>query len=199
MKPRPAHVRLVTPPASGEVPAPAPDSPPPRPAQLGTTEDLAALYRAYASYVAKIAIRILGRDDELEDLVQDTFVSALRGLRSVREPQAIKGWLATITVRLATRRLRARRIRRALLLDHDVLDYAPICAPSATEEERAQIARVYRVLDSLPAADRVAWALRYVQGEPLHRIPELCACSLSTAQRRLARAQAAIEKELAHG
>lgn len=197
MKPRPAHVRLVTPPAPGEATghAPAPE----RPAQLGTGEDLDALYRAYASYVAAIAVRILGRDGELEDLVQDTFVSALRGLRGLREPLAIKGWLAKIAVRLATRRLRARRIRRALHLEHDVLDYAPICAPSASEEQRAMIARVYVVLDGLPTGERVAWVLRYVQGEPLHRIPELCACSLSTAQRRLARAQAAIEKELGHG
>src|SRR5688500_3760821 len=191
MKPRPTHVRLVTEPAPA--PAPASDAAPARPAQLGGADDLDVLYRAYASYVAAIAARILGRDGELEDLVQDTFVSALRGLRSVREPLAIKGWLAKIAVRLATRRLRARRIRRALHLEHDVLDYTPICAPSASEEERAAVARVYRVLDALPAAERVAWVLRYVQGEPLHRIPELCACSLSTAQRRLARAQAAIE------
>ena len=66
----------------------------------------------------------------------------------------------------------------------------------ASPEQRALIAKVYRVLDRLPAAERVAWVLRHVQGEPLQRIPELCECSLSTAQRRLARAQAAIEQEL---
>jgi RNA polymerase sigma-70 factor, ECF subfamily len=197
MRPRPAHVRLVTAPPSGEQRQPA--APSERPPQLGSADDLAVLYRAYAPYVAAIAVRILGRDCELDDLVQDTFVNALRGLRSVREPLAIKGWLATIAVRLATRRLRARRLRRALHLEQDVLDYESICAPSASDEERALVAKVYRVLDGLPAADRVAWVLRNVQGEPLHRLPELCACSLSTAQRRLARAQAAIEKELDHG
>ncbi len=195
MNPRPAHVRLVTSRESDPALQPAPE----RPAQPGTATDLDALYRAYAPYVAAIAIRILGRDGELDDLVQDTFVNALRGLRGLREPLAIKGWLAKIAVRLATRRLRARRIRRALHLERDVLDYEPACAPVASDEERAMLARVYRVLDGLAAAERVAWVLRYVQGEPLHRIPELCACSLSTAQRRLARAQAAIEKELSHG
>jgi RNA polymerase sigma-70 factor (ECF subfamily) len=195
MKPRLAHVRLVT----SREPDPALERAPERPAQLGTAADLDALYRTYAPYVAAIAVRIMGRDGELDDLVQDTFVNALRGLRGLREPLAIKGWLAKIAVRLATRRLRARRIRRALLLERDVLDYDPPCAPAASDEERAMVARVYRVLDGLPAAERVAWVLRYVQDEPLHRIPELCACSLSTAQRRLARAQAAIEKELSHG
>jgi RNA polymerase sigma-70 factor (ECF subfamily) len=192
MPPRPNHVRLVTPPAAGTAVEEQPRTSPPS----GSVNDLDALYRAYAPYVGAIAARMLGRDHEVDDLVQDTFVSAVRGLAGLREPLAIKGWLAKITVRLATRRLRARSIRRALHLDRDVLDYEPICAPSASDEQRAQIAKIYRVLDRLPANERVAWVLRYVEGEPLHRIPELCACSLSTAQRRLARAQAALEKEL---
>jgi RNA polymerase sigma-70 factor (ECF subfamily) len=195
MSPRPAHVRLVNPLTSA---ANALGRPPEEPVLSGQ-EDLAALYRAYAPYVAAIAARILGRDHEVDDLVQDAFINALRGLRGLREPLAVKGWLAKITVRLATRRLRARRVRRALHLDHDVLDYESICAPAASDEERVLIAKVYSVLDRLPADERVAWVLRYVQGEPLHRIPELCACSLSTAQRRLARAQAALEKELPRG
>jgi RNA polymerase sigma-70 factor (ECF subfamily) len=193
MPPRPLHVRLVTAAKGASVPPGA------QPALPGGHEDIATLYRAYAPYVAAIAIRILGRDHEIDDLVQDAFINALRGLRELREPLAVKGWLAKITVRLASRRLRARRIRRALHLERDELDYDAICAPSASDEERALIAQVYRVLDRLPADERIAWVLRHVQGEPLHRIPELCACSLSTAQRRLARAQAALDKELQRG
>lgn len=178
-----------------EQPAPASEPPP-------ESTDLDALYLRYAPYVAAIAARILGRDDELDDLVQDTFVNALRGLRGLREPQAVKGWLATIAVRLAMRRVRVRRLRRALHLDRDVLDYEALCVGDASAEQRASVARVYRALDHLPAAERVAWVLRHVQGEPLHALPALCGCSLSTAQRRLARAQvaldAALEAELSH-
>jgi RNA polymerase sigma-70 factor (ECF subfamily) len=162
------------------------------------TGDFDALYRRYAPYVAAIAARILGREPELDDLVQDAFVNALRGLQDLREPAAIKGWLAKITVRLATRRLRQLRLRRALHLSRDVADDELMVAHEASPEQRALVARVYRVLDRLPAAERVVWVLRHVQGEPLHDIPELCECSLSTVQRRLARAQAALELELGH-
>jgi RNA polymerase sigma-70 factor (ECF subfamily) len=178
-------------------PAGAPSEPPPSllPADPG---DFDALYRRYAPYVAAIAARIMGRDHELDDLVQDAFVNALRGLQGLREPAAIKGWLAKITVRLATRRLRQLRLRRALHLSRDVADDETIVAVGADADQRALIAKVYRVLDRLPAAERVVWVLRHVQGEPLLRIPELCDCSLSTVQRRLARAQAVLEMELAH-
>jgi RNA polymerase sigma-70 factor (ECF subfamily) len=199
MKSRPMHMRLVrTPEGPPQGPSDAPRQPAPQ-EEAVPTHDLDALYRAYAPYVAAIAVRILGRDHEVDDLVQDAFVNALRGLAGLREPAAVKGWLARITVRLATRRLRARGLRRFLHIDRDVYDSELACAPAATAEERALIAEVYRLLDRLPAADRVAWVLRHVQGEPLHRIPELCACSLSTAQRRLTRAQSAIDKELGHG
>jgi RNA polymerase sigma-70 factor (ECF subfamily) len=188
---RSAHLRLVTSPNHAVDESAQPElAPDPR--------DFDALYRRYAPYVAAIAARIMGRDSELDDLVQDAFLNALRGLRGLREPAAIKGWLAKITVRLATRRLRQLKLRRALHLARDVADDETIFAPGASAEQRALIVRVYRVLEGLPAAERVAWVLRHVQGEPLQRIPELCECSLSTAQRRLARAQAALERELVH-
>jgi RNA polymerase sigma-70 factor (ECF subfamily) len=187
------HLRLVP-----IVPRTAQGPAEPEAAEAPDVSDFDGLYRRYAPYVATIAARILGRDHELDDLVQDTFVNALRGLSGLRDPAAIKGWLARITVRLATRRLRRQRLRRALHLFGDDFDPSAIPAPAATEEQRAAIAKVYRALDALPAVERVAWVLRHVQGEPLHRLPELCGCSLSTAQRRLSRAQDAIEKELAH-
>jgi RNA polymerase sigma-70 factor, ECF subfamily len=183
LKPRIVHLRVLGPDAYSEV----------------NTEEAAdpdALYRRYAPYVAAIGLRMLGRDGELDDLVQDTFVIALGAITDLRDPAAIKAWLARITVRLAIRRLRHRRWRSLLHLDRDVSDYEALAAPQATPEQRALVARIYRILDTLPAADRAAWVLRHVEGEQLQRIPDLCGCSLSTAQRRLRRAQAVVEKGL---
>ena len=192
MSPPSAHLRLVARPhPTAAVPAGDPD------VQVDP-RDFDALYRRYAPYVAAIAARILGRDHELDDLVQDAFVNALRGLRDLREPAAVKGWLAKITVRLATRRVRQLKLRRYLHLTREVADDELIVARGASPEQRALVERVYRALDRLPAAERVVWVLRHVQGEPLQRIPELCECSLSTVQRRLLRAQTALEQELAH-
>ena len=73
-------------------------------APLATTmEDparhLEAAFRRYSRYVAAVALRLLGRDDEVDDVVQEVFLAALRGLERLREPEAVKGWLATVTVR----------------------------------------------------------------------------------------------------
>ncbi len=160
--------------------------------------DLDELFRRYAPYVASIGYRLLGRDDEVDDLVQDVFLAAHRGLGRLRNREAVKGWLATVSVRLARRRLRARRVRSFLHLDATP-DYMEVADGSASPEDRALLARIYQVLDGIPANDRVAWSLRHVQGEKLERVAELCQCSLATAKRRIKAAQVAIEREVSHG
>jgi RNA polymerase sigma-70 factor, ECF subfamily len=180
--PRPA-LRLVGGADQGaEVPAREPD---PR--------DFDAVFRRYSPYVARIALRLLGNDAEVDDLVQDVFIEAHHGLGSLREPGALGGWLARICVRRATRRLRRRRLLALLSLDGVAERDLPFDA-SASPEERAEVVRLYRRLDKLPANERVAWLLRHVEGESLEDMVRLCACSKSTVQRRLRSAETRLQE-----
>ena len=143
-----------------------------------------SLFRRYSPYVASIGLRLLGRDDELDDLVQDVFLEAHRGLLQIRDAGSVKGWLARICVRRAVRRLRRRRLRAFLSLD--TLAHDPhLVAPGASPEARAEVTRLYAKLERVPALDRAIWVLRYLEGEALGDIAALCGCSKSTVQRRL--------------
>lgn len=159
--------------------------------------DLTALYRRFAPYVAAIATRLLGRDEEVDDLVQDVFLQAFRNLAQLRDARAVRGWLATVAVRLSVRRLRKRRLREAWLPGR--ANYEQLASTEASPEQRALLAKIYAVLDTLPARTRVIWLLRHVMGEPLHAIVELTACSQSTVQRKLRDAEARLAKELKDG
>lgn len=161
-------------------------------AAVGEAE-VAELFRRYAPYVATIGLRLLGRDDELDDLVQDVFIEAHRGLHSLRTPDAIKGWLARITVRRATRRLRARRLRSFFSLEELPPD-ARLIDDAATPEEKALVASTYRLVERLPVRQRVVWVLKHIQGETLDAIAELCGISKTTVQRRLRGAEEALEE-----
>jgi RNA polymerase sigma-70 factor (ECF subfamily) len=160
--------------------------------------DLDALFRRYASYVAAIAHRLLGRDDDVDDTVQEVFLAAVRGLGAIRDPGAVKAWLARIAVRVARRKLQKRRLRAFFGLD-DPAVYGSITDPSASPEQKALLARVYRVLDGVPANERVAWVLRHVEGEPLESVAALSGCSLATAKRRIAAAARTIEEAFSDG
>jgi RNA polymerase sigma-70 factor (ECF subfamily) len=158
--------------------------------------DFESLFRSYARYVAGVAFRILGRDGDLDDVVQDVFVRAIKGLKRCDHPAELKSWLATVTVRVASRRLRQRRLRQWLSLD-DAPNYENVAGPQASGEERLFLQRVFTVLDDLPVSARVAWVLRYLEGEPLEVVARQCDCSLATAKRRIAHAQAEIERRVA--
>jgi RNA polymerase sigma-70 factor (ECF subfamily) len=161
------------------------------PARAEQPPALAELFRRYARYVATVGFKLLGRDDELDDLVQDVFIEAHRGLHQLRDLDAAKGWLARITVRRAVRRLRRQRLRAFFSLEA-LANQAPVVDAAASPEERAHIASTYRLLDALPVPQRVVWLLRHVEGETLDSIAVLCGCSKATVQRRLRAAQQAL-------
>src|SRR5690606_41700096 len=76
-----------------------------------------ALFERFAPYVARIGLRLLGRESDVDDLIQEVFLAAFRQRHQVREPQAFKSWLAIIAVRTARRQLRRRRMRAFVGLD----------------------------------------------------------------------------------
>jgi RNA polymerase sigma-70 factor (ECF subfamily) len=152
-------------------------------------------FRKYSPYVAAVAMRLLGRDDDVDDVVQDVFLSAVKGLSQLRDPDAIKGWLATVTVRVARRKLRTRRVRSFLGFDQ-VPSYEEVASPGASPEHKAMLARVYAALDGLPVEQRIAWVLRFVEGEQLEDVARLTSCSLATAKRRISAAHQEMERIL---
>ncbi len=66
-------------------PAPSPSPSPPSPTPDRGELSLEVLYEAYAPYVGAVASRLLGRAAEVEDVVQDVFTLALRGLKRREE------------------------------------------------------------------------------------------------------------------
>ena len=142
-------------------------------------------FRAHASYVATIGYRMLGTRDELDDLVQDVFLSAQGTLRKLRHPEAIRSWLATVTVRVARQRLRARRLRQFLHLPTSGISSEDLPDRAASPETKSLVSAIFRALETLPVNARLAWSLRYLQGERLETIATLCGCSLAAVKRRL--------------
>lgn len=162
----------------------------------GHPDFLAACFRRYAPYVARIGYRLLGERAEVEDLVQDVFVDAQRGLGQLRDPRAVKAWLSMVAVRRARRRLRARKLARFFGASGGT--YEELEAPGASMEQKHLLADAYRALDAVSVDARIAWILRHVEGEDLRTIATACDCSLATVKRRIAAAQLRLDEVLGH-
>ncbi len=160
--------------------------------------DFDALFERYAPYVARIGWRILGRDDDVDDLIQDVFANAHTKLDQLRDPAAARAWLATSAVRRARRTLRRQRWR-GLFRPLEPRDYDTIADPRATPADRTVLAGVYRALDHVAPDDRIAWVLRHVEGHELTEVAALCECSLATVKRRIKRAHDSLRQRLGYG
>jgi len=149
-----------------------------------TSLDFDAVFRRYAPYVGAIVLRLIGRPGDVDDVVQDVFIQAYRGLSKLRNPDAVRPWLRRIAVRRSRRWLRTRWARHWFGED-DFDAQTDLVDSSASPEERAQIAHIYKMLDRMPRDERIVWVLRLVDEETLESIAELMSCSVSTVQRRL--------------
>jgi RNA polymerase sigma-70 factor, ECF subfamily len=158
----------------------------------------AQLFKRFAPYVARIGLRLLGRESDVDDLIQEVFLAAFKQRDQLRDPNATKNWLATIAVRTARRQLRRRRLRQFVGLDSGG-PAMELQDQTLSPEKRALLSRVYEILDGMGVERRLAWTLRFVEGEKLERVAEKCGCSLATAKRRIASAQAHLQAEMDDG
>lgn len=155
--------------------------PPPAPPD---THEFMALFNEYERYVASIGSRILGSSHGVDDLVQDVFLVIYQEFHKLKDLTSIKAWLATIATRLAWRQ-RGRPWLYSKLSLTQVEELSPIESPEASPELQADLSVLLDRLRSMPESLRDPWLLRFIDGETLPRIAELCECSQSTVQRRL--------------
>jgi RNA polymerase sigma-70 factor (ECF subfamily) len=109
--------------------------------------------------VYNIARRLTPRREDAEDLVQETYLRALRAWNEGRRPDRPEPWLATICLNLGRSEYR-RRVHRPLEVDIDAFDVAG----PADQLESAVLAdldrrAVHASLWALPAEQRIAIAL----------------------------------------
>jgi RNA polymerase sigma-70 factor (ECF subfamily) len=155
-----------------------------------------ALFRRHAPMVNGLAFRLMGRDADVDDLVQDSFVTAFGGLDRLGDPQAFAAWLGSIVVRTAGKVIRRRRLLERLGLRRrgEAVDIDAVAARAAGADVAAELGRIYRRLELLPAEERIAFVLRRVDGMELEEIAGAMGLSLATAKRRIAAAQQAIDR-----
>ena len=129
-----------------------------RAAQHGDVAARDELITGHLSLIYNIVGRALNGHPDVDDLVQDTMVHAIRGLGTLREPDRFRSWLITIAYRRVQMHLRSRRmtLSRQLPEPVDVPDPAGDFAERTTAElvvaeQRRELAEAGRWLED---ADR---------------------------------------------
>src|SRR5687768_11414138 len=79
-------------------------------ARAGEAWAAEALYRRHVATSHGLACRLLGRDVDVDDILQESFLDALGSLDRLTDPSAFRAWVSSIVVRKTYNLLRKRRL-----------------------------------------------------------------------------------------
>jgi RNA polymerase sigma-70 factor, ECF subfamily len=150
------------------------------------------LYHRFRRQVAGNLYRVLGDRTDLDDLVQEVFVIAFRGLDRFRGDARLSTWLYRICVNVALGRIRTRKRRPAAvgMVDLDTAATDPTFAdrpetPDTSLERRRTQESVYRALEELAPKKRIVLYLHEIEGLDLKEIAYLVDSNPVTVRTRL--------------
>src|SRR3954470_23577068 len=142
-----------------------------------------ALVRDLAPYVGRICGAIALGDGD--DAMQETMIAVLKNLPSLREPDALHGWVRRIAVRESMRLVKARRPDP---IDNADADTAELTTQLPDLDQQADVAAV---LQTLPLEHRAVLVLRDLDGLSEAEAAAVLHVPEGTVKSRLHRARAA--------
>jgi RNA polymerase sigma-70 factor (ECF subfamily) len=142
------------------------------------------VWQRFAPMVHRILKRAFGPDYDIDDLVQEVFLVLFDRVATLREPNALRAFIISITAHTIRRELRRKTAARWLMLG----DTSTARAREADLDSREAVVRLYLILDRLGSDDRTAFVLRFLEGLELIEVAQATEVSLATTKRRLTRA-----------
>jgi RNA polymerase sigma-70 factor, ECF subfamily len=167
----------------------------------GTRGLEAARERAFGAFVAEhrdraigLAWRLVGGDSAAEDIAQEAFVRAYRGLGALREESSLAGWFYRILLNEVQRYRRRRWVRQRFSGEMP----ASLPDPGATVIGDSLLReRVVQALERLPRGQREAFVLVHLEGFTVSEAAEITGRANGTLKSHLSRALHALRAQLA--
>lgn len=153
--------------------------------------DFAELVRRHDRQLRALVYRMLGSSSEMEDVMQETYVSAFRGLSRFRGEAAMSTWLFRIAYNACLRELERARRRHAVPLDEG-LAASPTSSSAAVGERDA----LERALAGLRAEERSAVWLVDAVGFDFESATRIVGTTRGTIASRVSRGRAALRLAL---
>jgi RNA polymerase sigma-70 factor (ECF subfamily) len=164
-----------------------------RRARAGDEAAFRAIYDAHAGRVHAFCLRFEHDPAVVEELVQDTFVQAWRGLSRFRGEAALSTWLLRIAINamLQFRRATARRLAR--VQPTDALELLGASTPAPAAGLRLDLVAA---LGALAPGARAVFLLHEVEGYTHEEIAEMTGVTVGTCKTQLHRARRRLREAL---
>ena len=173
--------------------------------KAGDLEAFAQMVDQTSGHIYHVALHILGDEQDAEDVLQETYLKALRSLPTFEGRSSLMTWLYRIAVNEALMAVRRRKPQALSVEEPDPDDEAEsqemeivdfCCLP----EGELLSAEARRALDQavqhLPASLRVVFVMRDMEGLSIQDTAEALGLSENNVKTRLLRARLRLRQEL---
>jgi RNA polymerase sigma-70 factor (ECF subfamily) len=171
-------------------------------AQADDERAFGELVTRYESKVYSLAMKMLRNPEDAEDVLQDTFLRAYRGIKSFKGNSTFSTWIYRITANSALMRLRKKQLPQVSIEDSDereapisIADWAPGPAEQLLNQEMQKT--MDEAIESLPPEFRQVFILRDVEELSNADVAEILDLSVAAVKSRLHRARLKVRNRLA--
>ena len=161
-------------------------------AKRGEPDAFAELVRRYRGVVFPVCFEYTRNFADSEDLTQEVFLAAHRGLSSLKDPDKFVPWLRGIARNVSRMHLRGLR-PEALHVDAQTFSRHEETTPTHTLETQNLL---HRALMQVSQRSREVLSLHYLGGYSYAEIGELCRLPLRTVRSRLHEARSQLKSRL---
>ena len=165
-------------------------------AQTGDEGAFTDLMREYYRFVYTIVIGVVNNPHDAEEVVQDTFLSAYRGLTQLEDATKFKSWLAEIARNCVRQWLRKQRGETVSLdeVSEGILQMEDSPDERLTRQEQRELIR--RTMETLPQKDRDIARAFYLEGASYDELTRAHGLSYNAIAFRLFRIKRKLSKQL---
>jgi RNA polymerase sigma-70 factor (ECF subfamily) len=178
-----------------------------REAERPERADFEAATLPHLKSLFRLALRLTGDPTSAEDLVQETYLRALRSFGTLRDPARVRPWLFQILNRLV---IDGHRIRdREQPIEIEALDRFSLYDLISDEDPfpysdrlhddflaRFRDEEVRRALRALPEAFQIPLVLLYTEEMSYRELAEVLGCPIGTVMSRIHRGRKMLERAL---
>lgn len=159
--------------------------------QIGDKNALTELIERYKKPLWYFINRLLDESEPTEDIFQDTWLTVIRRLHGLREPDSFSTWLYRIARNKVYHHLRKKRVWSELSED--------VAAPNKNEDDIVSLedaAKVHKCLKELRPEHKEVLMLRFLEQMTYQQMAKVLDCNPGTVKSRVYYAKLALKKEL---
>lgn len=169
-------------------------------ARGGDASAFEELVRTYEAPVYRLVLRMCGgRAEDAQEVAQEAFLAAWRGLPRFRGQCRFSSWLYKLTANAAVDHLRREKRRPAAVPLENAGEPADPHTPQEELERRELHRAVQQALDRLTPEHREVLLLRQMQGLSYQEIGAALSLEEGTVKSRISRAKRQLRTILAEG